>query len=256
MEQGALVIGVQPGEIDGQDAGGLDGGQLVGEVLHGRRRGLGRVGLDRLEAGSRLPLLHLQQAVEGLHHAGRKTPGQFGNDVFAGPLPLLPDQPQQRRLGGEEDAPLLEELAGPGQQRSRLLQARRFLEDEAFQGHGFPRAVDGQLEVVPNALLVLRRGVLPGRVVRDPPLIDTQLERDEVEQLVADLQGLLRGEAVEETDEADLIGEPQAVVVAAALGDLGQVSLGQGGVADHLLPREARVSSWAAPSGRGKRALF
>ena len=180
VEQGALVIGVQPGEIDGQDAGGLDGGQLVGEALHGGRRGLGRVGLDRLEAGNRLPLLHLQQAVEGLDHAGRKAPGQLGNDVFAGPLLLLPDQPQQRRIGGEEDAPLLEEFAGSGEQRGGLLQATRFLEDEAFQGVGLPGAVDGQLEVFPNALLVLRRRVLPGRVVGDPRLIDAQLERDEV----------------------------------------------------------------------------
>jgi hypothetical protein len=70
MEQGALVVGVQPGEVDGQGAGGLDGGQLVGEALHGGRRGLGRVGLDPLKAGNRLSLLHLEQAVEGLDHAG------------------------------------------------------------------------------------------------------------------------------------------------------------------------------------------
>ena len=166
VEQGALVIGVQPGEIDGQDAGGLDGGQLVGEALHGGRRGLGRVGLDRLEAGNRLPLLHLQQAVEGLHHAGRKALGQLGNDVFAGPLPLLSDQSQQHRLGGEQDAPLLEELAGAGEQRGRLLQATRFLEDEAFQGFRLFGVEDGQLEVVTNACLMIRDRMLPGRVLR------------------------------------------------------------------------------------------
>ena len=107
VEQGALVVGVQPGEIDGQDAGGLDGGQLVGEALHGGRRGLGRVGLDRLEAGNRLSLLHLQQTVEGLDHAGRKAPGQLGDDVFAGPLLLLTDQTQQRptRQGTGRAAP-------------------------------------------------------------------------------------------------------------------------------------------------------
>ena len=61
---------------------------------------------------------------------------------------------------------------------------------------------------------------------------------DEAQQFVADLQGLLSREAAEQPDEADLVGEPQAVVVAAALGDLGQVGLGQGRFADHLSPRE------------------
>ena len=81
--------------------------------------------------------------------------------------------------------------------------------------------------------------MLPGRVVGDPRLIDAHLERDEVEQLVADLQGLLSREAAEQPDEADLVGERQTVVVAAALVDLGQVGLGQGRFADHLSPRES-----------------
>jgi hypothetical protein len=38
-------------------------------------------------------------------------------------------------------------------------------------------------------------------------------------------------------DEADLVGENQAVVATAAFGDLGQVGLGQGRVA-HICPRE------------------
>ena len=80
--------------------------------------------------------------------------------------------------------------------------------------------------------------MLPGRVSVDAGRVDVQLHRDEAEQFVADLQGLLSREAVEQTDEADLVGEPQAVVVAATFGDLGQVGLGQGRFADHLSPRE------------------
>ena len=90
VEQGALVIGVQPGEIDGQDAGGLDGGQLVGEALHGGRRGLGRVGLDRLEAGNRLPFLHLQQAVEGLRPRRAKGPRPAWQRCVRGPASSAP----------------------------------------------------------------------------------------------------------------------------------------------------------------------
>jgi hypothetical protein len=37
-------------------------------------------------------LLHLQEIVEGLHHARRKALSQPGNDVAARPLPLLGDQ--------------------------------------------------------------------------------------------------------------------------------------------------------------------
>src|SRR5205823_10907931 len=83
VEQGALVIGVQPGQVDGQDASGLNGSPLVGEALQGSRRGLGRVSLDRLKAGNRLSLLHLQQAVEGLRHFERKAPRQLGDNVLA-----------------------------------------------------------------------------------------------------------------------------------------------------------------------------
>ena len=117
--------------------------------------GLAGLALIALEAGNRLPFLHLQQVVEGLHHARRKALGQLGNDVFAGPLPLLPDQTQQRRLGREQNVPLLEELAGAGEQRGRLLQAARFLEDEAFQGFRLFGVEDDQLEVVANAALMI-----------------------------------------------------------------------------------------------------
>ena len=236
VEQGPLVVGVQPGEVDGQNPGGLDGGELVGKALHGGRRGLGRVGLDRLEAGNRLPFLHFQEIVEGLRHARCQALGQLGNDVFAGPLPLLSDQTQQRRLGREQDVPLLEELAGTGQERGRLLQAARFLEDEAFQGFHLFGVEDDQLEVVTDTRLMIRDRMLPGRVSVDAGRVDVQLRRDEAQQFVADLQGLLSREAAEQTNEADLIGEPQAVVVTATLGDLDQVGFGQGRFADHLSP--------------------
>jgi hypothetical protein len=79
--------------------------------------------------------------------------------------------------------------------------------------------------------------MLPRRVIADPGRVHVQLHGDEAQQLVTDLQGLLRREAMEQADEADLVGEPQAVVVAATLGDLGQISLGQGRFPNQL-PRE------------------
>src|SRR5258708_35951561 len=101
--------------------------------------------------------------------------------MLARPLLLFSDQSQQHRVGGEQVAPLLEESAGTSEQRRRLLQAARFVEDEAFQGFRLSRVEEGQLEVVTNASLMLRGGMLPGRVAGDLRLIDAQLERDEVE---------------------------------------------------------------------------
>lgn len=89
---------------------------------------------------------------------------------------LLSDQPQQGRLGGVQDAPLLEEFAGAGQQRGHLFQAARLIEEEAFQGLGFFRAEDGQLEVFTDAGLVIRYCMLPSRVVVDPGRVDIQLQ--------------------------------------------------------------------------------
>ena len=84
--------------------------------------------------------------------------------------------------------------------------------------------------------------MLPGRVPVDLGRVEVQLHGDEAQQLVADLQGLLSREAAEESDEADLIGEPEAIMVATAPADFGQVGLGQGRFADHLSPRESEWS--------------
>jgi hypothetical protein len=51
------------------------------------------------------------------------------------------------------------------------------------------------------------------------------LHRDEAQQFVADLQGLLIREAAEQSDEADLIGKPETVVVTATFGDLDPAGL-------------------------------
>jgi hypothetical protein len=52
---------------------------------------------------------------------------------------------------------------------------------------------DDQLEVVTNPRLMIRDRMLPGRVSVDAGRVDVQLRRDEAQQFVADLQGLLSG---------------------------------------------------------------
>jgi hypothetical protein len=85
---------------------------------------------------------------------------------------------------------------------------------------------------------MIRDRRLAGCVLLEAGCVDVQLCGDEAQEFVADLQGLLVREAAEQADEADLVGEPQAVVVAAALADLGEVGRGQGRLADQLSPRE------------------
>jgi hypothetical protein len=63
-------------------------------------------------------------------------------------------------------------------------------------------------------------------------------------------------EAIEQSDEADLIGEPQAIMVAAALGHFGQVGRGQGRFADHLSPRKSkRCHGWSQSVQKNGRHL-
>ena len=133
--------------------------------------------------------------------------------------------------------------------------AAALLVEEALQGPGLSGSEGGQPEEPPDAALVVRGRMLPARVVGDSDRVQAQLHGDEAQQLVAELQGSLGGEAMEQADEADLVGEPEAVVVAAAEGDLGQVGLAQGRVADQLPPGEGggRHGRRTRP---GKRASF
>jgi hypothetical protein len=133
--------------------------------INSKARSFGRVGLDRLEAGNRHSRLHLQEIIEDLCHAGCQALGQPGRDVFAGPLLLIVDQTKQRRLGREQDASPLEELAGTSHERGGLLQAARLLEDEAFQGSHLFGVEDDQLEIFTTACLMIRDRRLAGRVL-------------------------------------------------------------------------------------------
>jgi hypothetical protein len=88
--------------------------------------------------------------------------------------------------------------------------------------------------------------MLTCRVPFDVGHVELHLRRDEAQEFVADLQRLLEREAAEQPDEADLIGEPQAIVVAAALVDLGQISPAQGGFTDHLsLRNDGQHHGWS-----------
>ena len=79
--------------------------------------------------------------------------------------------------------------------------------------------------------------MLPGCVVAQTVAVDAGLQRDEAQQLFADLERLLNRETLEDPHKAQLICEAQALRIPATLGDLRQVCLGQGRVVDQLASR-------------------
>lgn len=194
-----------------------------------------------MQTGHRLAFLHIQQIIEGMGHRRWQVLGQPGDDVLAGLLLLLADDTPERRLGGEEDVPFAEELTGACEQRLGVLQACRLLEEEVFHRLSLFWTKEDQTQALTNAGLMDRDRVLRCRVLTDSLRVDPQLQRHEVQHLVADLQRLLSGEAVEQADEADLVGEAEVVVVAAALSNLGQVGFGQGRFPDQLRTGERQV---------------
>jgi hypothetical protein len=118
-------------------------------------------------------------------------------------------------------------LQTPGLLEHKLLQLRRLGVTEAAQP-----------EVASNDLLVLGDRRLPFAVEIDQARFDPQLRCTEAHQLVEDLKWLLPWEAIEEPDEAELVGKAEPVVETPTLADLCGVVLGQGGGAFELMARE------------------
>ena len=118
-------------------------------------------------------------------------------------------------------------LQTPGLLEHKLLQLRRLGVTEGAQP-----------EVASNDLLVLGDCWLPFAVEIDQARFDPQLRRTEAHQLVKDLEWLLPWEAIEEPDEAELVGKAEPVVETPTLADLCGVVLSQGGGAFELMARE------------------
>ena len=169
---------------------------------------------------------------------------------------LLADQPVQSGRGRLQDAGFPQELLGLRAQGGRLFQAAAFLEQEVLQEVPLSSPERAEPEVGSNLDLMLGDRLLPLAVPVDLVGIDAQLGAREGQQLVDDLEGMLGGEPVGQADEDDLVGEPQAVVVAATLLDLFQVLRGQSRLGDEPLARERREGRWIG-HGRcpGKRAF-
>jgi len=110
VEKGALVVVVEARQINCEDAAGRDCGQLVGQRQHRLSRGLARIGLDLLKSRNRLTLRDHEQVVQGLRKLRWNTSGNLLEDVFAGQLPLLPNDPGDRGISRLQDLLLFEEL--------------------------------------------------------------------------------------------------------------------------------------------------
>ena len=165
-------------------------------------------------------------------------------DVFAGPGALLADDAGDPELGGFEDVLLLEELLRLRIECSGLFEVPGLLEDEFLQSRRLGIAEVVQPEIAGDGLLVLGDGLLAFAVELDQARINSQLGRAEPHQLVDDFEWLLFREAIEQTDEGNLVGEAEPIVGASALADLcpGLLSVSARG-AFELLARENICSS-------------
>ena len=74
---------------------------------------------------------------------------------------------------------------------------------------------------------MLRDGLTPLGIVLDEDGIEGDLLGDKDQQVIEEFQGLLRRKATSQPQEAQLIGEAQSVMRAAAMGDLGLVRGGK-----------------------------
>ena len=74
---------------------------------------------------------------------------------------------------------------------------------------------------------MLRDGLPPLGIVLDEDGIEGDLLGDKDQQVIEEFQGLLRRKATSQPQEAQLLGEAQAVMRAAAMGDLGLVRGGK-----------------------------
>ena len=90
-------------------------------------------------------------------------------------------------------------------------QTTRLLEQEGLEQDGLFFAQDPQLEVGRDLLLVLGDCLLALQVGGDQARGEIQLDGGEGHQLVEHLEGPLARKAVEQANEAELVGEPEAV---------------------------------------------
>ena len=232
-----LIIPVEPLQVHAEHSCRLDQRQSLGEQPHRSWGRLGWVLLDSLEPGCGLARLHFQQLVERLTNLRRKLFGNPRGDCFSRLLALLPDDPPQHRLGREHSSFLFEILPCSGEQCGGLFQPTRLFVEELLQASCLVGVKAPQPEILLDSDLVSGDPLLPGCVVAQTVAVDAGLQRDEAQQLFADLERLLNRETLEDPHKAQLICEAQALRIPATLGDLRQVCLGQGRVVDQLASR-------------------
>ena len=116
------------------------------------------------------------------------------------------------------------------------------------------RGIEGtQAQVVANVLLMFGNGLAALGVGVDRFRGESQLQGGEAQDLAVDLQRNLPGEAPENTDEGNLIGEAQSVVGPTSLGNLVPISFEKAGVADQTRAGNVGIDDRHGVSGQIER---
>ena len=143
--------------------------------------------------------------------------------------------------------------AAAGQESRRAVKPQRLALEKLLKvvpGRG----IEGtQAQVVADKVLMFGNGLAPLGVGVDRVRGKSQLQGGEAQDFAVDLQRRLPGEAPEDADEGNLIGEAQSVVGPTSLGDLVPVSLEEAAVADQAGARHVGVDDRHDVSGRNAR---
>ena len=169
---------------------------------------------------------------KGPERDGRGDPPK---DVLACPGPLLADDACDPELSGLEHALLFKKLPRPARKSGGLFQTTCLLEEELLQLRHLGVIEGAQPQITGDGLLMLGDRRLSFAVEFDQPCIKTQLRRAEANQFLEELERLLLREAIEEPDEADLVGKAKPVMRAPASAELHEIFLGQAGGALELV---------------------
>ena len=225
--QDVLAVGVEPGQVEGQHAGGPDLVQRGGEAQEcTSRRDAGRF-FEGVQGGYGPLGLHGEKRVQpGGHLRGHQGQEARGN-LLAGAFALLAHQPSQGRGGREENLLVAQKGLRLAQEGGGVREAGRFFQQKVAQSLPFGGPARPDSEMALEQVLVFGHGGTARGVVLEQTRVDAESMSDKGHHPLQAFQRLLVGEAAGEAEKAQLIRQPQAVMRAPTAGQEGLVGRGE-----------------------------
>ena len=179
------------------------------------------------------------------HHAVHQNRSGF--------LPGRANGTSQQVIGWRKNAFLLEPGATAGEESRGAVEPQRLTLEELVKPVCGCSIEGAQTQVATDALLMFGNGLAPFGVDVDRFRGELQLQGGEAQDLAVDLQRNLPGEAPEDADEGNLVGESQSVVGPSSLGNLVPVCFEEAAVADQTRAGDVGIGDRHGMSGENGR---